>query len=44
VVRKIWRALTYHLNRVIEDKVNLVLTKRPLAQIIGNNDTLAKYE
>ncbi|XP_023711866.1 uncharacterized protein LOC111866815 isoform X2 [Cryptotermes secundus] len=44
VLRKIWRGLTYHLNTIIEEKVNLALTKRPLAQIIGNNKTLAKYE
>jgi len=44
VVRKIWQSLTYHLNTVIEGKVNLALRKRPLTQIIGNNQTLAKYE
>jgi hypothetical protein len=44
VVRKIWRGLTYHLNAVIEEKVNLALINRPLAQIIGSNETLAKYE
>jgi len=44
VVRKIWRSLTYHLNTVIEGKVNLALRKRPLTQIIGNSQTLAKYE
>jgi hypothetical protein len=44
VVRKIWSGLTYHLNTLIEEKVNLVLIKRPLAQIIGNTKTLAKYE
>jgi hypothetical protein len=44
VVGKIWRGLTFHLNTVIEEKVNLALGKRPLAQIIGNDETLAKYE
>jgi hypothetical protein len=44
VVGKIWRGLTFHLNTVIEEKVNLALEKRPLAQIIGNNETLGKYE
>ncbi|GFG38734.1 hypothetical protein Cfor_07040 [Coptotermes formosanus] len=44
VVRKIWRSLTYNLNTVIEEKVNLALRKRPLTQIIGNSQTLTKYK
>jgi hypothetical protein len=44
VVGKIWRGLTFHLNTLVGEKVNLVLKKRPLAQIIANNETLAKYE
>ncbi|XP_069676255.1 uncharacterized protein [Periplaneta americana] len=44
IVKKIWRGITFHMNKAVEDKANAVLKKRSLKKIIGNDKTFAKYQ
>ncbi|PSN47733.1 hypothetical protein C0J52_04600 [Blattella germanica] len=43
ILQKIWRDLTYNLNKVVQDKVNPLIKKTPLKLMIKNKEKLAKY-
>ncbi|KAJ9597517.1 hypothetical protein L9F63_011614, partial [Diploptera punctata] len=43
ILQKIWRDVSYNLNKIVQDKVNPILKQKSMKLLIRNKDKFAKY-